>query len=58
MHLNIFTNLFIVAVRYTHIYTCYVLHTYQHMLCIAGIVDCTQVAHFKIIKTYHILSYC
>ena len=43
MHLNIFSNLFIVAVRYTHINTCYVLHTYQHMLCIAGIVDCTQV---------------
>ena len=46
-HLNTFSNLFIVAVHYTHINTG-----------VAAIIDCTHVHHvvlYKIITTYHIV---
>ena len=48
-HLNTFSNLFIVAVHYTHI---------QYMLYIAAIVDCTHVhhvVHYTHINTCHVL---
>ena len=47
-HLNTFSNLFIVAVHYTH----------QHMLCIVAIVDCTHlyhVVHYTLINTCYVL---
>ena len=47
MHLNTFSNVFIVAVHYTHNNTCYVL-----------LVLLTAPRVVKIIKTYHILLLC
>ena len=43
---------------FSNICCCCILHTYQYMLCIVAIFDCTHtyyVVHYKIIKTYHIL---
>ena len=36
----------IIIVYYKHI---------KSMLCVVAIVDCTNVVHYKIIRTYHIL---
>ena len=45
-HLNTLTNLFIVAVQYTH----------QHKLCIVAIIDCTHIGSatpiFEDLETY------
>ena len=47
-HLNTYSNLFIVAVHYTHINTYYVL-----LLLLTTHVH--HVVHYKIIRAYHIL---
>ena len=48
-HLNNFSNFLL-------LYCCCTLHTYQYMLCIVAIVDCTHVYHVVVqYTTYHIL---